>query len=264
MEVNTHAEAAETQPQGAEQAQAPSVTELDGLSEFVFQGEKLTPEKLHEIVNGYKTLSETRAEMEKNREFEENLDADLDAVEKNPALAEKFKAVYPPKYHKLLDRILKTSAQTPASPQAAPNALPPEVMQKLQELEAWKKTQEQRAHQAEVKNAEAQIDKITEPLFKKYQLADETAVFAKAEALLQSGQKLTEKTWERLIRENHEAIQKRWDQFQGATIKQQMEKGRRAQDVGPGGATPGQAPQRPRTMREAEEALLAHVRSQGA
>jgi hypothetical protein len=262
MEVNTQTDA--VNDQAAQNAEAPSVTDLDALSTFKFQGKEFTPDKLLEIVNGYEKLSESRSEWEKQREFDENLDADLDAVAKNPALAEKFKAVYPPKYHRFLDAALKTSAQSPASPQTAPNALPPEFMQKLQELEAWKKSQEERAHQAEVANATAQIDKITEPLFKKFPLADETAVFAKAEALLQQGSKLTEKTWERLIRENHEGIQKRWDQFQGATIKQQVEKGRRAQDVPPGGATPGQAPVKPRTLAEAEEALMRHVRSQGA
>lgn len=262
MEVNTQPDAAQTQEQP--EAQAPSVTDLDALSEFQFQGQKYTPDKLFEIVNGYQKLSESQQSLTKDQEYIENLDADIDAVLKNPALADKFKAVYPQKFHTILDRVLKTGAQQPTSPQAAPNALPPEFMQKLQDLEQWKATQEQRAHQAEVQSATAQIDKITEPLFKKYPLADDTAVFAKAEALLQSGTKLNEKTWERLIRENHEGIQKRWDQFQGATIKQQMEKGRRGQDVAPGGATPGQAPQR-RSFEQATEDLVKHVRAnQGA
>lgn len=265
QDINQQAEAAPdlNAPQNAGE-QAPSVTDLDALSEFSFQGKKYSPDKLLEIVNGYEKLSETQQSFSKDQEYLENLDADIEAVLKNPALAEKFKALYPQKFHTILDRVLKTNRPDTATPQPAQNALPPEVMQKLQALEQWKQTQEQRAHQAEVQSATAQIDKITEPLYKKFPMADETAVLAKAEALLNAGTKLTEKTWERIIRENHESAQKRWDQYQGATLQQQMEKGRRAQDVPLGGATPGQAPKR-RTMAEAEEALIAHVKQmQGA
>lgn len=267
QDFNPQAEAAPTeQPsQQGEATQAPSVTDLDGLSEFQFQGSKYTPDQLLEIVNGYKKLSETSASRAEREEYEEHFRVDRERLLKDPSLADQFRQKYPKDYHWVLDFLPKGQRQeVAAQPNTAPNALPPEVQKEIDDLKAWRQTQEQRAYQSEVKAAEAQLEKITGPLFQKFPMADTDAVFAKADALLSQGNKLTEKTWERLVRENHESSQKRWDQFQGATLKQQMEKGRRAADVGPGGATPGQAPIKPRTFDEAEQALLNHVRSQNA
>lgn len=262
-DINPQAEAAENVQPDSSAEQAPSVTDLDGLSEFQFQGQKYTPDKLLEIVSGYQKYSESAKERAEAEEYDKHFEVDRAKLLKDPSLADQFKQKYPPRYHWVLDFLPKGQRQETAQPNPAQSALPPEIQKEIEDLKAWKQTQEQRAFQAEVQNAQAQIDKITEPLFKKFPMADEAAVFAKADALLSNGSKLTEKTWERLIRENHESAQKRWDQFQGATIKQQLEKGRRAQDVGPGGATPGQAPQRPKTMREAEEAWLKQVMSGG-
>lgn len=264
MEVNQSPAEGLEQTQAAEQteSQAPQVTEIDGLSAFKFQGEDYTPDRLLEIVKGYKDSSAKLDSFAQEQKFYENLEADIENVLKDPAnLAQKFKEIYPKKFHGILDRILG-NGQAPAQKATAQNALPPEIaerLKKLDELEAWKQSQEQRTYQAEVKNAEAQIDKITQPLFKQFPMADEEAVFAKAEALVSRGAQLNEKTWERLIRESHEKSTKRWDQHQGAILKKQTEIGRRGADVGPGGAAPGQAPQRPRTLDEAREAMLKHV-----
>lgn len=263
MEVQAQTEAVNENTQTQE---APSVTDLDGFSEFQFQGEKYTPEALREIVTGYKQFSETAKQRSEREEFDKHFEVDRVRLLKDPSLADLFRQKYPKDYHWILEFLPKEQRQEMAQPQTAQNALPPEVSEKLKQLDslmAWKTAQEQRDFQTQVEVAQAQIDKITEPLYKKFPLAEEAAVLARAEALLQSGQKLTEKTWERLIRENHEAVQKRWDQHQGAILKQQQEKGRRAQDMGPGGATPGQAPARPKTFDEAREALMKHVQSIG-
>lgn len=260
QELNTQAEAA---PEVNTEAQAPSVTDIDGLSEFQFQGEKYTPERLNEIVNGFKKYSETARTREEREEFDKHFEVDRARLLKDPMLADQFRQKYPKEYHWILDFLPREQRQEQAPP-AAQNALPPEFLKEIEDLKAWKQTQEQRTFQAEVKNAQSQIDKVTDPLFKKFPMADQDAVFAKADALLTSGTRLTDKTWERLIRENHESAQKRWDQFQGAQIKQQVEKGKRAADVGPGGSTPGQAPVKPRTFDEAQEALMKHVKSLGA
>lgn len=247
------------QPQSApsEQSQAQAAIDLDGVSEFTFQGQKLTPDQLLEIMNGYKTLSESQKSYAQEQKFIENLEADLDNVMKDPSLAQKFKEIYPPKFHPLVDKILRSSGQASAAqPNSAQNALPQELQQKFMTLEQRLKFFEDRAYQAEVASAQAQIDKITEPLFKKFPLAIEDQVFARAEAYIEKGHKLTEKVWERLIRESHETIEKRFDQVNGAKLKAQIEKGKRGADVGPGGATPGQAPMKAKTLEEAREQML--------
>ncbi len=242
---------------------APSLTELDGLSEFTFQGEKYTPDQLHKMFTEHKSFSEQSSEYKKEKEYSENLQIDLDNVLADPRLADKFKATYPKKYHGVLDRYLQTNGQTTAQSQTAqPPTLPKEFLNEFGQVKERLKFFEQRAYDAEVASANAKLDAIVPPLMKKFPMAIEDQVYTRAENILQSGQKLTEKTWERLVRESHESAQKRADQFYGEKMKSQLEKGQRGADVGPGGASPGQAPVKPKTFAEAQAAMLEHVRQQ--
>lgn len=240
----------------------PSLTELDGLSEFTFQGEKYTPDQLHKMFSEHKSFSEQSTEYKREKEFSDNLQIDLDNVLADPRLVEKFKATYPKKYHGVVDRYLQTNGQAPAQSQPAQNSsLPKEFLNEFQQMKRDFQVTQQRAFDAEVASANAKIEAIVPKLLEKHPMADETDVYTKAEQVINSGQKLTEKTWERLVRESHERFQKRADQVYGAKLKSQMEKGQRGQDVGPGGATPGQAP-KARTFDEAREAMLNSLKSQ--
>jgi hypothetical protein len=249
-----------------EAAPAPEANQgvdLDGLSEFTFQGEKYNPERLHQMFSEHKTYSQQVQEYQKNKQFEDNLEIDLENVLQDPRLADKFKATYPKRYHTILDKFLQANgrAQAQGTPaQAQPSALPKEFMSEFEQMKDRLRFHEDRAYQAEVQSASAKLDAMLPPLFKKYEMANEDQVYTRAEALLQQGQKLTEKTWERLVRESHDAMQKKADQVYGAKLKTQIEKGQRGADVGPGGATPGQAPVKPRTFDEAREAMLASLR----
>ncbi len=242
--------------------EATALTELDGLSEFTFQGQKYTPDQLHKIFGEHKTFSSQSDEYKKEKEYSDNLQIDLDNVLADPRLADKFKATYPKKYHGVLDRYLQSNGQAPAQSQPAQGSLPKEFQNEFSQVKERLAMFEQRAFDAEVASANAKIDAIVPKLLEKFPMADDGSVYQKAEQVIQSGQKLTEKTWERLVRENHEQNQKRADRVYGAKMKAQQEKGQRGQDIGSGGATPGQAPKRPRTFDEAREAALESLKSQ--
>ncbi len=236
---------------------ASALTELDGLSEFTFQGEKLTPDQLHKMFTEHKTYSEQAKTYSQNEKFDKNLETDLDNVLQDPRLAERFKQVYPQKYHGIVDRLLRDQRQA-ANPPTAQTALPKEFVNEFGQVKERLKFFEERAHQAEVQAASAKLDSLLPPIFKKYPMAIEDQVYSRAEGVLSSGQKLTDKTWERLARESHESAQKRADQFYGEKLKTQLDKGRQGRDVGPGGSTPGQAP-KPKTFAQAQEEMLAYV-----
>ncbi len=258
----TAAEAGSNQSAAPAPEATPSLTELDGLSEFTFQGAKYTPDQLHKMFSEHKSYAEQADVYKKEKEYSDNLQIDLDNVLADPRLADKFKATYPKKYHAILDKYLATGGQAPAPSQPAQNAtLPREFQNEFMNVKERLSQFEQRAFQAEVESANAKIEAIVPKLLEKHPMADETDVYSKAEQVLQSGQKLTEKTWERLVRESHERFTKRADQVYGAKLKAQQEKGLRGQDTGPGGATPGQAP-KARTFDEAREQMLASIRGQ--
>lgn len=246
----------------AEAPQVSDIVDLDGLSEFNWQGEKRNNEWLHKMSTEHQTYSQKLEEYEKRIKFEDNYEFDLENVRKDPRLVSQFKATYPKQFHARLDRDLQNGSQAPAQDNNAPSSLPKEILDRLSRNEERLNFHEQRAYQAEVQSANAKLDATLPPLFKKYELANEDQVYARAEALLQGGQKLTEKTWERLVRESHEAIQKKADQHYSAKLKTQLEAGKRGADVGPGGATPGAAPKKPRSFAEAQEAMIASLQSQ--
>lgn len=263
-EVNQEQNIAAAVPANAEAApQAPEIVDIDGLSEFSFQGEKRNPDWLHKMSQEHQSYSQKVKEWEKEIEFSNNLQIDLDNVLNDPRLVEKFKATYPQKYHAILDRYLMSNGQAPApSNNASASSLPKEFMSEFNQMKDRLNFHEQRAYQAEVQSANAKLDAVLPPLFSKYELANEDQVYARAEVLLQGGQKLTDKTWERLVRESHDSMTKKADQVYSARLKTQLEKGQRGQDVGPGGATPGAAPKKLRGFDAAREAAIESITRQ--
>lgn len=242
----------------------PSLTELDGLSEFTFQGEKYTPDQLHKMFTEHKTYSQQSEEYKKEKEYSDNLQIDLDNVLADPRLAEKFKATYPKKYHAVLDGYLRTNGQAPAqsNPAQPSPQMPKEFLNEFQAMRQEVMTMKQRDFENATAAASAKIDAIMPKLLEKYPMAIEDQVYTRAEAVINSKQKLTDQVWERLVRESHEQFQKKADRVYGEKMKSQLEKGQKGADTGPGGASPGQAPVKPKTFAEAQAAMMEHVRQQ--
>jgi hypothetical protein len=253
--------ASNTEAPAAAPETTPSLTELDGLSEFTFQGEKYTPDQLHKFITEHKSFSEQASEYKKEKEYADNLQIDLDNVLADPRLAEKFKATYPKKYHAVLDGYLRTNGQAPAqSNPAQPASLPKEFLNDFNLMRQEMQTIKQREFENATAAASAKIDAILPKLLEKYPMAIEDQVYSRAEKMLHDKQVLNEQAWERLVRESHNQFQKRADRVYGEKMKSQLEKGQRGADSGPGGASPGQAPVKPRTFAEAQAAMMEHVR----
>ena len=233
---------------------APSITNLDSLSEFEFQGEKFTPERLQEIYKGYQTLSEQQKSAKSEDRYWSNLEADIDNVLQNPNLVEQFKRVYPQKFHTILNKLMSGKGEESQSP-----SLPKDVLARLSKIDQV----EAQLHQHAVDAANAKIDAILPKLFTTYPLAVEDQVLARAEAFINKGRKLTDAMWERLAKESHEAVKKRSDAFYKKELDAQTNKGLQAQDIGTGGAAPGKAPPKIKTFDQARDGMLAAMKAQG-
>lgn len=246
-----------------------SIPELDGLSEFTYQGQKYNPDRLQQIFGEHKTYSESHRQYQEAQKYEKNLQIDLENVLQDPRLATQFKQIYPKQYHWLCDRLLQSkspgAAQTTTQGQSA-QTLPKEFMDEFGNIRSTVQMLAQQNFEAKVEAANARLDAVLPPLFKKYPLASEDQVYARAEAILgkDKNAKITDQAWERMIRESHDAYKKKSDQFYNTTIKQQLERGKSGRDTAPGGATPGQAPVKPKTFDEAREAMIRHLRGNKA
>lgn len=239
-------------------SQATSVTNLDSLSEFEFQGERLTPERLQEVFRDYQSYGQKVKEYESESKYIKNLEVDLESVAQNPELAGKFKSIYPQKYHALVDRLIGKQASDPQL-----QGIPKEFLNEFGQLKGGYQQLREQLQQMAVESASAKLDAILPKLWDKYPLAVEDAVLARAEGFINQGGKMTEQMWERLAKESHEAVTKKADAHYKKQLQTQLNKGKESADIGPGGATPGKAPQKIKTFADAEKAMIAHLKSQG-
>lgn len=205
MDVNGNGSAGTGDVVDAQAPAAAPVTNLDSLSEFEFQGEKFTPERLQEIYKGYQTLSEQQKNAQSEDRYWRNLEADIDNVVQNPSLVEAFKRTYPAKFHAVLNKIMgKAQGDETANP-----SLPKEFLNEFGQLKSNYGQLQNQLHQMAVESANAKLDVILPKLYQEFPMAVEDQVLARAEAILSNGGKLNEATWKRLAKESHETVMKK-------------------------------------------------------
>lgn len=237
------------------------IVDLGSLEKFKFNGQEWT---LKDLQSGFmrqsdytrKTmeLAETRKSFEEERKYVDNLQADLDAVAKNPELAWKFKETYPEKYHNYLRYVLKEAQAQQAQNPNNPQGIPHEIMDRFLKVEHTLK-------EREIAAAQAELDATFSKLKTKYPFADEDTILAKAQILAERKQKLDEGVFDKLFKAENdrlEAIAKKYYSEQVKTQKTMNAKGR---DIAKGGGTPSEAPRKFKTIKEATEAALNDLES---
>lgn len=263
MELNEQVESestesAEQSPQGAspEGESAPSPTaqeiiDLDKIEKFRYAGRELTPKELQGMVMMQSDYTRKTQSLAEERRYYDNLSADLASVKANPALLDKFKSIYPEKFHAYLDYV------APQREAAAPQAAQKPVMDPAFEERFNKMEQAYKAR--EVEAAEAQIDATIKTLAPKYPYASERAVLAEVQYALDKGQKLTEKVWEAAYKAVNDDTKRKVDMARQEELKNQKQANMRGKDVSQGGGIPGQAPKMPRTIKEATAYALQEL-----
>lgn len=242
--------------------QTPEALDLDGVSQFKWQGQTYTPDQFTEVFQGYQRYGETSKYVNEDQRYWANVNHDIEKVLKNPARADEFKQVYPERFHSYLDRLLNSNQRADGN-QDKTGQLPREINEKLSAYEQRLKAFEDKAFQSDVSAASARIDAILPNLLKKYELADQDKILFEAEKFLNKGGQLTDAVWERLAREEHERVTTRADKFYQAKLKTQLQQGEKGKDTGPGGASPGGAPVKPKTFAQAQEAMIESLRQRG-
>lgn len=247
----------------SETDQASQVIDLDGVSTFKFQGETYTPNQFVEFQRGFQQYGEASKYVEEDKKYWANVYHDIEKVLKNPSRADEFRGAYPERFHALLDRQLNgTGQQVEKVQNQTSQQLPREVGEKLSDYERRLAAFEKRAYDAEVAAATAKIDALLPTLMKKYEMADQDKVLFEAEKFLNKGGKLTDSTWERLVKEDHDRNTSRADKFYKTKLDSQIKQGQKGKDIGVGGATPGNAPVK-MNFSQAQDEMIKSLRSRG-
>lgn len=241
---------ASSEPSGADNS-APSVVDLDSLEKFKYAGREMTPKELHSMVLMQSDYTRKTQAIAEERKYYENLAADLENVKQNPSLVDKFKSIYPDKFHHYLNYV--TTPQTAQKTEAQNYAqIDPQIMQRFLRLES---DMNERA----VSAINAELDAKFKTLSEKYPYADEEAAIARAQALLERGEQLTDKLWDGIWKSIHERNEGLFKNRQSDLVKKQKTANSRGKDVAPGGGIPGQAPRKPKTIKEATQYALEEM-----
>lgn len=250
----------ETQSEGLNE-QGQDILDLGGVEQFKFNDKTLTPSDLEKVFSEHEEYSKTLHDYNRDAQYFVNLDVDLDRVKANPALADKFKSVYPERFHKFVDYVVAGGSVAKATSAAKPESkntpeLPPEIMEKLKDVDDIKS----QLHQERVRAHQVEISQHLDKAVQKYPLADRDVILAKAQNILEQRGTLDGQTFEKLAKQVHESLEKTYQSYQKSKIEPQLKAGNRAKESGIGGASGPQAAKKYSSFEEATEAAIAALR----
>jgi hypothetical protein len=244
----------------SEQPTAQEILDLDSVEKFRFSGRELTPKELQSMVMMQSDYTRKTQQIAEERKYYDNLSVDLEAVKRNPSLAAQFKSTYPAKFHSYLGYAVQNyQQQTQQNPQNASQGQNPRQADSTQ-FEQRLSQMESDFQERKVAAAEQEIDLIFKKNAGKFPMADEEAVLARAQTLLDRlrtdngpSAKITDSQWDNLFKSVHERNQKLADKYYSDKINKQKQANARGKDAAPGGGIPGQAPSQPRTLKAAAD-----------
>jgi len=255
-------------PSPAESAKkAEEPIEIENPDRYRYRGRPLKDWETGYMRHG--DYTQKTAQMAQERKYYDNLAVDLDRVRANPHLAEQFRTIYPDKFHGYLRYVLENSSQSPNYPnpgQSQQNAyarLDPSMEMRINQLE-------QNFREKEVAAISAELDNKFRTLSQKYPFADEEAVVARAQALLNKlkeadpmnrNLRISDKQWDALWKGVHDRNHQIADKNYKKQVQAQVQANRKSSDAGRGGGNPGQAPRQFKSIKEATAAALSDIDS---
>lgn len=238
------------QPEG--QTAQPDVLDLDSVQKFKFGGREWTPKDFQGAYMMQSDYTRKTQALAEERKFYDNLQVDLDAVKRNPALSEQFKSIYPDKFHKLLGYVSPETPKAPVANETGKQSADPELLSRLEAVEADFK-------ERKIQAINAELDNTFKSLSEKYPFADEESAIARGQALLNKGQALDKDTWDKIWKSVHDKQVAIAEKHYSQKINNQKNANKAGADVGKGGSTPAQPPKQIRTIKEASEHALREL-----
>ena len=250
--------------------------DLDRLDKFTFQGREYTPEELHKAILRQQDYSAKTQELAQKRKTlhhespgvtEQMLLQDLEAVRRNPELADTFREKWPETFHRYLGDIL---GETPDNNRASNDDDAPmsrEVkslraeIAKLQKKLARVDEIDQRFESERQQMADKKLAEVYGNLSSKYPLASEDSVTARANAAIEAGMPITEGLIERFFRLEHERLERIATERHKARVRSMKEKTKQATE-GPAAGDKPKTERKRMSFTEAAELAISRMQKQ--
>lgn len=252
-----------TQQRSEEEAKE-AIANLDSLDKVQWKGRTWTRDELEkafmmqsDYTKKTQALAKDRekySQLEEKAKYADNLAYDLDAVSKNPALAQAFKETYPKEYHYLLEKLGIKDEQKPVTSD-------PLLMQRLERLENAQ-------FQKEVELQEARLDQTFDKFSKKYDFGTEELTKLAHQVILTQAEfdskkfELNDAYWEKSFKSAHDQLISGYKSYYDKQFKNQQSANQKGKDIASGGGVAGQAPVAPKSLKEAREAMISNFKGQ--
>lgn len=261
-EVSTESASTEnSNPLINESAEQPaSVFDLDSAEKVKWGGREWSQKELKDSTMLHSDYSRKTQAIAEERKYTDNLNYDLSYIHKNPdkakELVEQFKSIYPEKFHSYLDFVFKNQPDKSLSENGQNAAkVDPALQERLDKFDRMEAEFEQKKIEA----IDAELDAKFQVLSKKYPMADEEAVIARAQSLVDRKVKIDDKIWDNLWKSVNDKNEKLADAHYANKVNKQKNANSQGRDIASGGGTPGQAPKMPRTIKEASDLARAEM-----
>lgn len=260
--------------QEAEGREAPrdNILDLDKLERFRFENRELTPKELKRAFLRQEDYSRKTQELSKEREsveqskqefnwYAKNFQADLPRVLKNPALLKEMAKHYPEEFVQRASEIVKSLGQR-GTESSAPKADDNPLAREIEAIKEWKGDVEAQIQQANAAKADALLETWFGSCEKKYPEAEIVVCTEIARQLAtkleaqRPPQQFTQEHLERIFKADHESREAKYAKKYRAKVEEQKGASSKAKDTGAGGGTPGHAPVKARTIKEATAQYL--------
>lgn len=245
---------------------ASAVFDLTKAEKFLWEGKEMTPDELKKsILRQQDYTKKTQAHAEERRRLEEerrqfvqqqeetekyvsNIDADIQNVLRDPSLEQKFKEIYPQKYHSVLDQALSRQFGDRSSPDHEVKSLKQQLAAINSRFQQQDMERARTAFESDVSKSAEILNSNIARCSQKYPLADEASVLANAQYMAESMKKDANfrdnfsKLIEKLYQENHKHHENRYKEIYKQKVESQKQANAHGRDIGRGGGTPATEP----------------------
>lgn len=261
-----------------EQQTPTSVHDLAKLDKFLVDGKEMTfkelkshmlrhedyTKKTQELAKQRQEIENFRREQAEEQKFSANYETDLRKVLSNPeAYLNKFLEIYPRKWHDQLFQDLEKNSQNPQSGQQAFDSRYLQLMRDNLQIKETLTSYENQRNEERLASIDQTLETKERALVEKYPQAHMGDVYTALQKFAKEnniniqtmGQKAMEQMtseMEKLAKFSHEQFEKRAMEYQKTLAKRQIEANKKGSDIGRGGGTPTQAPQKMKLNRVAD------------
>lgn len=233
---------ASKESKGSAESQAQALFDLSKAEKFVLNGKEMTLKDLQSQMMMQQDYTRKMQEIAKDREYRDNLEADLAKLERDPRLLVEFKKVYPKHFHRAGEYAARGVTQQAQAQSQQGTATQADLVKQIVEEHVGPIRNELDQYKTEA--AVKQLDGIFSEMRGKYPDAKEKYVLSELQALKDMDVQIDRAKIEEVFKQLNDETKSLKESYHLEQLNKQKQATAKAKDIPNGGGIPGQAPKK--------------------